>query len=589
MNQNKNNLSALTLQNVRDRVEHAIREAYNQNENVLLEALPVSGKSYSAITVADETETPLLYLASRNYLKRDAEDLCESLGLDYKRIPTPHNHCPAFNINNQEHYDIRAVKAYEKGVGGRTIHDRIDNIGCGGKCEYIDLIDFDPSAPDVLIGDPSHAYRDEYLEDRFVVKDEFSAGKFETSFENPGQIVNSFIQATTFPLSSYQDVVELSSDQNIEPLCWFMEHGLYQDTRNVLKSPQQEYHALAPVITFAIMQMDALDDAWESALLGPLAVVFDIDLNSINSNAVCVRDIYEDTIYLLNPPEFEIADGFLGLDGTPTPRMWKRATGIDLTHRDILQDSEKQKYISEILNYDIILTNDDVKPYQSNRNKNITPQKDTRIANSIHYREQENPGLITSKKAIEDVYPQYNNGEIFNYVDSYQNFGNVLSYRGFKDKHLGFVSGSRHYGDKYIERWSAYHYDSTSSNGNRGKKRSCGKADIFYEHMKRQTLQDVFRFGRDTLPTKVYVNTSALPQWVPDKNVQIITLSEDDRKVANYLQNSTKGGTINEIANKTNVNKRNARKKCEKLAEKGILNKLDDTPYPTMYVWDGWR
>lgn len=337
------------------------------------------------------------------------------------------------------------------------------------------------------------------------------------------------------------------------------------------------------------MQMDTLDDAWESALFGPLAAVFDIDLNSINSNAVCVRDIDEDTIHLLNPPEFEIADGFLGLDGTPTPRMWKRATGIDLTHRDILQDSEKQKYISEILNYDIILTNDDVKPYQSNRNKNITPQKDTRIANSIHYREQENPGLITSKKAIEDVYPQYNNGEIFNYVDSYQNFGNVLSYRGFEDKHLGFVSGSRHYGDKYIERWSAYQYDSTSSNGNRGKKRSYGKADIFYDHMKRQTLQDVFRFGRDTLPTKVYVNTSVLPQWVPAKNVQTITLSEDARKVANYLQNSTKGGTINEIANKTNVNKRNARKKCEKLAEKGIINKIDDTPYPTMYVWDGWR
>lgn len=588
MNQ-KNNLPALTLQDVRDRVEHAIRDAYNQNENVLLEALPVSGKSHSAITVADETETPLLYLASRNYLKRDAEDLCESLGLDYKRIPTPHKHCPAFNNNDKQHYDTRAVEAYKKGVGGRTIHDRIDNIGCGGNCKYINLIDFDPSAPDVLIGDPSHAYRDVYLEDRFVVKDEFSAGEFETSFENPGQIVNSFIQATAFPLSSYQDVVERSPGENIDPLCWFMKHGLYQDIRNVLKSPKQEYHALAPAITFAIMQMYDMDNAWEFVLFDLIDSQFDINLKSINSSAACVRDIDKNMIYFLNPPEFEIADGFLGLDGTPTPRMWEKATGIDLTHRDILQDNEKQKYISEILNYDIIVTNDDIKPYQGNRNKNITPQKDTRIANFIHNREQKNPGLITSKKAIENVYPQYNNGEIFNYVDSHQNFGNVLSYRGFEDEHLGFVSGSRHYGDKYIKKWGAYYRHSASSNGKRGKKRSYGEADVFYEHMKRQTLQDVFRFGRDTRPTTVYVNTSVLPQWVPTEDIQMTMLSEDARKVANYLQNSTKGGTISEIVDKTDVDKRNARKKSEKLAEKDMVNKIDDTPYPTMYVWDGWK
>jgi len=86
-----------TLSGVRHRVERAIKGIYNGHGDVLLEAPPVSGKSYSSLNVASETETSLLYLASRDYLKRDAEESSDQFGLTYKRIPTPYKHCPAFD------------------------------------------------------------------------------------------------------------------------------------------------------------------------------------------------------------------------------------------------------------------------------------------------------------------------------------------------------------------------------------------------------------------------------------------------------------------------------------------------------------
>jgi len=80
-------------------------------------------------------------------------------------------------------------------------------------------------------------------------------------------------------------------------------------------------------------------------------------------------------MYLLNPPDFDIADGSPGLDGTPTPAMWRIATGLDLTHRDVLEDREKRKYVSDVLNQTIIRTNDDLKPYQNDRNGSIQHRK----------------------------------------------------------------------------------------------------------------------------------------------------------------------------------------------------------------------
>lgn len=313
-----------------------------------------------------------------------------------------------------------------------------------------------------------------------------------------------------------------------------------------------------------------------------------IDASGVNPNAACVRDCDEDTMYLLNPPNFDLADGFLGLDGTPTPAMWRIATGLDLTHRDVLKECEKQKYVSDVLNQTIIQTNDDLKPYQNDAKGRITAPKDTEIVYWIHQKEGENPGLITSKKAIDSVYSEYNNGELFDYVDTPRNFSNVLSYQGFADKHLGFVSGSRHYGDPYIKKWGAYANEAVTSNGKRGNAKSYGEfGDKIHRHMKRQTLQDVLRFGRDTESTTVYVNTATLPDWVPSEVADLVLFSEDAREVAEHLQQKGgAGGTVNEIVSATSVNERSARKRAEALVEKGFVTKCNDLPSTAAYVWD---
>jgi len=186
------------------------------------------------------------------------------------------------------------------------------------------------------------------------------------------------------------------------------------------------------------------------------------------------------------------------------------------------------------------------------------------------------------------VYPEYNSGELFDYVDSSRNFSNVLSYQGFADKHLGFVSGSRHYGDPYIKKWGAYAGEAVTSNGKRGMAKSYGEfGDKVHQHLKRQTLQDVLRFGRDTEPTTVYVNTAALPEWVPSEAAHLVLFSEDAREVAEYLhEKGGAGGTVSEIASETSVNERNARQKAEALAENKFVTKCDELPDAAAYMWD---
>lgn len=91
----------LALSSVRSRVERSIERTYEERGAVLLEAPPASGKSYSSFRAANKVETPLLYLASRGYLKDEAEYLCRESQLDFECIPTLHKYFlnpPKFEI-----------------------------------------------------------------------------------------------------------------------------------------------------------------------------------------------------------------------------------------------------------------------------------------------------------------------------------------------------------------------------------------------------------------------------------------------------------------------------------------------------------
>ena len=599
----KRQKSEETLQQFRQRTKDQIRFAFKSGGNHLIEALPVLGKSHSVFTVANETDTEILYLVSIDELKNQAEDWCEEFGLNAYRIPTPHNTCPSFNEEEYGEIAQQLREDYRKGVSGKDSHT-LQSLPCtkNSPCPYIEELERDISDFQVLIGNPKHAYNRKYLENRLVIKDEFSEHEYEMKFTNVEKIINRFLNNVSLPFNDYQDILDNrdDNDSNIEDYAnageWYKEYGAYRDTQTAIYSI--DYHAYAPLLTYAIIFGTdwELENGWEHFPLDLFSSLHDLDYVPVGPQAKIVRNTENNSMFILNPPEFEIADGFVGLDGTPTPELWEMATGLSLSHEKILNDMEKKQYIDDIMNYEIIQTNESEKAYSGGGG--ITAPKDTKIAHGIYIRENEKPGLITSKKAIDNVYPNYNNGEIFEYIDNNckRNFARVRSINEFEDKQLGFVSGYRHYGDEYIQKWGAYKNESISSPDQRGPEKSYGEfGDKVHNYLKILTLQDVFRFGRNREPTTVYVNTSVLPDWVPTKKVEslqiypLYDLNQSKRETVEYLRDTNSPASAREISENIGRDKSTVNRSLSDLHDDGLADKEEQPGQnePHLFSWRG--
>lgn len=113
------------------------------------------------------------------------------------------------------------------------------------------------------------------------------------------------------------------------------------------------------------------------------------------------------------------------------------------------------------------------------------------------------------------------------------------------------------------------------------------------DHMRVETVQDVLRFGRgDEDRTTVYVNTSALPEWIPSRRVHGTLHSETCRKVMKYMMERSSDGpaTVQEVSTQTTISKRHARQLLNDLAEDGYVTKTKKKGFGTkgknLYEWD---
>jgi len=516
------------LSDIRERLGTEIANSYKNKNNVLIESLPITGKSYSTFEKASETDTQILYLTSLNRLKEDSIQKCKKFGLSYYRIPTPHNECPSFK---SEQYGKELKEEYRRGILAKELHHDYD-LPCNDSCPYLDKLNKDISDIDVLIGNPKHAYNANYLKDRVVVKDEFSEGEYEITYNNPRELINRFIQSVdTFPVNSFSEIREKrKTTEGAKAIRWFQEYGVYRDKQTARKP--EEYHVHAPLLAYALLVGFQVNDGWEKTETR-YSEIEGIDTH-IGDNAKILFDSQKENMYVLNPPNFSEADGFIGLDGTPIPEMWDCATGLDLQHIQILNDREKKRYITDMLNLEIKQVTDHNRYYQ-NRN-NIAVNQDTSFAYSIQQKEGEKPGLITSKKAIQ----QYDS-EITDYIDESLNFARILSSNKFQDKQLGFVTGMRNYGDQYVFKWGSYLDKTVQVNRQDGKETEYQFGDESFNIFplyRNLTLQDVFRFGRNQQPTTVYVNTSGLPEWVPVTREELDTHCPSKLAVIRYLRDN---------------------------------------------------
>ena len=564
------------LQEIQEKVGETLIKLFNTEEQFLLEALPAAGKTHGTFKATQQTGKKILYLTSRNKLKGQAKDVCDSLGLGYKVIPSPHNNCPIFQGKHGEKKQDFVRKLYSRGISGKELHiiDAID-MPCDS-CPYIHgLNELEESLPEtqILIGNPKQAYNGRYLKDRIVVKDEFSANEFETTVHNPKEIVNRFCETvkTDLPFHSFEGILEIRETYSQDDLLtWYAKYGAYRDRENALRP--EEYHVNAPFLAYFLLYAKQINERWEYLKLSSVGVD-----HPFTEKAVAVRDRKENTIHILNPPVFESATGFVGLDGTPVMDMWQTSIGLNLEHIEVIPDTEKKEYVNDVLNHEIIQTNESPKPYYNSTN--ITVPKDGRLIYSILQEEDEKPALITSKKAIRKY--EQNQKDILNYVDNSITFANVLSRNDFQSKNIGVIVGMPNYGDKFLEKWAAYQGQELLNNDERGKDRrywySDSPNDRFHIHpyYRNLLLQAVFRFGRNgNEQTKVYVHSSGLPDWIPTQECDIDTQvwTETMRVIFDKIE-QIEPTTAKELANKSEIPRRTVDYNLKKMNKLGTVKK----------------
>lgn len=144
------------------------------------------------------------------------------------------------------------------------------------------------------------------------------------------------------------------------------------------------------------------------------------------------------------------------------------------------------------------------------------------LLDAIEDRHDEPAGLTTSQSAL-DTYTaedalEYDpdDGTVQDGpADRVKWYGNILGSNEFKEKRVGAVIGSNHYGDTFIKKWGAYDGNAIERGPGKGADLTYGDyGDHILAHMREHdTLQAAMRYGRDGNGAVVYVHTNTLPEW----------------------------------------------------------------------------
>ena len=100
--------------------------------------------------------------------------------------------------------------------------------------------------------------------------------------------------------------------------------------------------------------------------------------------------------------------------------MWELSLGTPLNHRNVLSTGEREEYIQDVLNLNLIRTTDAVKPYNSADHVNV--EQDAALLEAIRDAHGERPGLITTATAERE----YDTAGTLEYVQDTKHYGNVL-------------------------------------------------------------------------------------------------------------------------------------------------------------------
>lgn len=542
------------------RCNEVVANAIRSGENVLVEALPGLGKTYSTAKAAVEGDLPITYLTHRHDLREDVEADALDLGLsedDVLRLKPAEDMCSTFRGDHGEEWRRDANRLRAQGVMPGDLH-RQEALPCcqeGSECSYTTTWDFDPTEYRLIIGHPSHAHVPKVVEDRVVVFDEFPREAYLTEIDDLHAAVDPYLEARyDLPFDDLYGLLSAPLEDRVEAL----EALSYTDVseRDVETALNAGAHSRANLAAWGLLDGMDLGNGYTHTELGEVIVTTwraKIDGKCVPQAAILI------------PPILSKTAGVVALDGTPTPEMWETVLGEELEHKQVLSNEERASYLQE-RGYRFVRTTEASKPYSSGRYVNV--QEDAALLHEVREVHEERPSIVTSKAALREHERE---GLLEEYVDNSElYYGRMRGSNALKHKRVGVVLGSPHHGDHKLKKWGALLGETVEPVRVGGQRRTdYGEiGERLLKHVREaEVLQAALRFGRDGGGATVYLHTSALPEWLPveEGNVRPYKTKGKEAAILSVLREGDPL-TVKEIAEEVGVTPRYVR---------GVLKRID--------------
>jgi hypothetical protein len=320
-----------------------------------------------------------------------------------------------------------------------------------------------------------------------------------------------------------------------------------------------------------------------------------LDVVDTGERSRAVVDRNDHGAILHTPPSRIAGNGeetpLVGLDATGRADLWTTALGEAVETDDVhTTPAERAEFLGDALDLRVIQAADRPRSYEGDPASKDT-EGDVALLQAI---DDEYAGIDAPRQRGEAAAPVGSPAAITtkgvrnvleadprldDVVAQWENYGNVTGANDLGKHRLAAILGSQHYGDDAIERFCALagREVDTDRAGGRGAALEYGDdlADEYLQHMREdQTMQAILRFARGDSGATVVARTSALREDLPViGDAQVVqTWSETARTIAQQYRRLGDRFTVADVADATDVTKRQVRRVLAELDDAGYVN-----------------
>ena len=531
---------------------------------------------------------------------------CRSLNLSTREISSPYSMCPSYDGQHGDAVEAQVENALEQGVPLGRLHKTRD-LPCCPNCPFTTW-----KRPEfteqVVLANPRHAYIGGLLEERVVFTCALRGDAYITEIENPPQALDSYLDKNT-GFTGYRDFIR-GRDSDRAPSIWDYADGTIDpstDDEEFGYAIDKDGHHLAPQIVFGLLHAIELDcNSWDTSFHHyDYAEDYDIPTNRPLLGGgdpfdIAGVDYYrtrvvrqpgdtpeDDTIYVLDVPNFSKAESVVAFDVAPTPWMWRTYYGVNFDHQRVYSDDETAEFLRKEMGVEVVQTATSRKPYEG---KNVTPGRDASIAMWATAEFGESPIVVSTKHGLgcyRSKQPDLLTTDAKDGIQ-YRRGGSVIT----NNAPLVILNGSPRSQNKEFQLWGALAGESVPDSPN--QQGSFGQTG---DEIRRQFCES--RVGKwttrfDSRGGVVVLNTTAVPEWLQDSRLvtresptNVLPGNAPGRKaVARYLRDNGTRVTMNEIQTGADVSGNTARRARDSLIEQGWVAKHPTNGRkPDEYSW----